>query len=111
MVTVGCLQRLSQTEECVNDTLLAGMVESLVLQMKHGVNIATQGLINSRISEVEIKTIKLNPDQVVIGDKSGGGSGGDDSKLHVPIWSMGISSALTRLFEHHKLKLPFQQKQ
>ena len=67
-MTVEDLMRLYQTSETTSDVLLTGMVDSLVLQMKRAVSVRETGLVN-QMTEVEVKQIKLQPEQVVIQGK------------------------------------------
>ena len=58
---ISALQRLGQSAEAREDPLVAGMVESLMTQLKRAVANRDAGLLEAADAEA-----KLEPDQVVV---------------------------------------------
>ena len=64
---ISALQRLAQSAEAREDPLVAGMVESLMTQLKRAVANRDAGLLEAADTEA-----RLEPDQVVVRGESDG---------------------------------------
>ncbi|XP_059084764.1 cyclin-dependent kinase 12-like isoform X2 [Tigriopus californicus] len=99
---VESLLGLQLTDEATKDPLVQGMVESLINQLKRASDLQA----NNRLDDEN--AAKLDPSAIVISGPNSQTNGDQENQTRKEddLLTVGVSSALVRLFEHHQLSVP-----
>lgn len=99
---VETLLGLQLTDEATKDPLVQGVVESLINQLKRASDLQANNGLDTE------NTSKLDPSAIVISGPNSQTNVDQENQTRKEddLLTVGVSSALVRLFEHHQLSVP-----